>query len=296
MKKFLILLLLFIEIVSFCSKESENNIKQQTKKVIYAGARASNYGIYPFPAPSRWVDMVDAIAGNFEGSIPTVIWIVGVMYGDKDCYLFFPRPQDGKNYEHIRFHDFDYYEKYLSYFDEHNVKVFLQVEPANAEVTDLIELVLNRYKKHKCVIGFGVDVEWYREADAPDWGVKVSDSLAKAWENKVKEINFDYKLFLKHWDYRWMPPNYRGEIIFVDDSQIFPDFDSMFHEFIDYWSKRFYPNQVCFQVGYPSDYKWWKNMDNPVKEIGQKLIDSTEQSCGIFWVDFTLYKLFPYKR
>lgn len=264
----------------------ERDETMHARKVIYAGVRSSTYGIDSFPEPSGWESAMITMSGYWDGSTPCAIWIVGEFRGPKDCHLFFP--SDGKNYTNVLFHDTDKHEKYLNYFDKTGIKVFLQVEPADADVNTLIDLVLNRYKHHECVIGFGIDVEWYRESKNPEWGVKVEDDLAEEWEAKVKSHNTEYRLFLKHWDRDWMPKKYRGDIIFVDDSQILRNLKEMVDEFADYWADFFKPNTVFFQIGYKSDKPWWQKLDNPPKNIGDAIKERVEQDVGIFWVDFTL--------
>ena len=255
-------------------------------KVVFAGVRSSNYGIKPFPEPPAWEMAIRTMAGYFEGSVPCAIWIVGELSRPKDCHLFFPG--DGKEYPHIQFDPVDKHEAFLSAFDKAGIKVFLQVEPANADMNTLIDLVLGRYKHHSCVTGFGVDVEWHREADNPQWGVKVDDTLAQQWEAKVKSHNPKYRLFLKHWDNRWMPPQYRGEIVFVDDSQELKNLDAMVTEFVNDWANFFYPNMVIFQIGYRTDRPWWSKLNNPPKTIGDALRTRIKQDLGIIWVDFSL--------
>ncbi len=273
--------------------EAAPKIQAGSQNVIYAGVRSSSYGIEPFPEPQGWEKAMKTMSSYFEGSIPCAIWIVGKFERNKACHLFFP--SDGKTYANIEFEDVDTHERYLSHFDDLGIKVFLQVEPASADLPTLIDLVLNRYKHHVCVIGFGVDVEWHRESENPEWGVPVDDQQAEEWEKRVKAHNPQYKLFLKHWDRKWMPENFRGDIVFVDDSQILPDFDAMLDEFVGYWSAYFYPNMVFFQIGYPSDKPWWQKLDNPPSDIGVAIARRIKQDCGIFWVDFTLRDVLPTK-
>lgn len=257
----------------------------------YAGVRSSSYGIKPFPEPEKWHFSMEKMSSYFEGSSPCAIWIVGVVKNKKACLLEFP--SDGRVHENVIFSEYDKHEPYLDYFDQSGIKAFLQVEPANADVPILIDLVLSRYKHHQCVIGFGIDIEWHREVDNQDWGVKVTDKQAEAWELQVKSHNKDYRLFLKHWDRNWMPPRYRGGIVFVSDSQIFRNFEEMRDEFVDYWAAYFAPNTVFFQIGYPSDKSWWQKMENPPSEMGKAIAKRLTQGCGIFWVDFTLREVVP---
>lgn len=290
-------ILLFAVAVSISSqvfsRTGFNEPDSANAKVCYAGARSSSYGIRPFPDEINWEQTIKSISSNFNGSQPAAVWIVGELSKDNGCRLFFP--SEGKSFKDVVFTETDKHEAYLKHFDENGIKVFLQVEPGNAEVSALIDIVMKRYGNHPCVIGFGVDVEWHKESERPGWGIPVSDSLAQLWEEKIKSFNPDYKLFLKHWDREWMPPSYRGDIIFISDSQQLANFNEMINEFSNYWAEFFLPNTVGFQIGYDSDRVWWGEFDNPVLEIGNALIKNVKQNFGIFWVDFTLrsVKLIP---
>ena len=263
------------------------------KNIVFAGVRSSQYGIKPFPEPEGWQRAIRAMTEYFPGSAPCAIWIVGEFRRNKACHLYFP--SGGNAYTNIEFESSDIHERYLDLFDKAGIKVFLQVEPASADMPTLIDLVLERYKHHSCVIGFGVDVEWHRESENPKWGVPVDDDMAEAWEKRVKSHNPRYRLFLKHWDRNWMPPSFRSDIVFVSDSQIFESFDPMLEEFTSYWADHFYPNTVFYQIGYNSDKPWWQNMKNPPENMGKQIAENIRQECGIFWVDFTLRDVLPLK-
>lgn len=261
-------------------------------KVVYAGVRSSKYGAKPFPGPAGWGNAIGAMASDFPGSTPCAVWIVGTMARTpRFAHLEFP--SDGRAHPGIEFEPEDRHEPYLSYFDKAGIKVFLQVEPANADVATLIDLVLGRYKHHSCVIGFGVDVEWNKTSDYPETGMAVDDATARAWEEKVKSHDPSYRLFLKHWDEKWMPPDYRGDIVFVDDSQIFPDMAAMVKEYSERWAPAFAPNLVLFQVGYNSDKPWWSKLPDPPKTIGEAILGSVRRDIGIIWVDFSLRDVLP---
>ncbi len=258
--------------------------------VTHAGVRESTYGISPFPSAEEWENDMKKMASYWTGSQPTGIWNVGVMWDPNDCHLEFPGTSTDPN---ILFSDTDFHEPYFDYFDTHGIDVWLQVEPADADVGTLIDLVLNQYGHHSCVKGFGVDVEWYKYSATNDMGVPVTDAEAEAWESAVKSHSANYTLYLKHFYRDWMPPNYRGDIIFNDDYQIFDNLSDMVAEFADNWAPFFYPNPVWFQVGYEADKVWWDNLDNPPKDIGDALDAAIPNDMGIFWVDFTLRDAFP---
>ena len=184
-----------------------------------------------------------------------------------------------------------YSESYLTRFDKEGFKVWLQIEPGTASVDTLISLVLSRYRSHPCVVGFGVDVEWCH-ANTNKWGAKVTDAEAQRWEQRVQSYNPNYTLFLKHFAQSWMPPTYRGKIIFVDDSQQFASLSDMVSEY-KAWGRAFYPNRVSFQFGYPADKNWWGQFSDPPGTIGSALLSAIPNTYGVFWVDFTVTQVFP---
>ena len=262
---------------------------QPTGNVGFAGVRSSSYGVDPFPDPAAWEAYTHVMSDAFPGSTPAALWIVGTIdEGISGINLEFP--SDGGSYAKISFSAEDLHEEYLAWFDEHGVSVFLQVEPGFADVPTLIDLVLERYGNHPCVIGFGVDVEWFGNVTEGGEGTPVDDATASSWESQVQSYDPDYSLFLKHWDTLFMPPSYRGSIIFVDDSQGYADLQAYLDDMQE-WADTFNPNRVFFQYGYESDRPWWEGLNNPPIAIGEGLAGQTPQECGLFWVDFSLSEL-----
>jgi hypothetical protein len=258
--------------------------------VAWAGARSSASGIQPFPEPAEWERAIRAMSAHYPGSTPVGIWIVGRINSPYTCRLEFPG--DGAVFPNVRFEETDRHERYLEAFDRAGIKVFLQVEPAHADMKTLIDLVLGRYGGHPCVIGLGVDVEWHREADQPGRGVAVDDATGRQWESWVKAHDPGYRLFLKHWNPGWLCPAYRGDIVFVDDSQNVESAEALVAEF-EAWGRHFRPNPVLFQIGYPRDKPWWSRLAEPPKTLGRAIADRIDQTCGIIWVDFTLRDVLP---
>ena len=89
-----------------------------------------------------------------------------------------------------------------------------------------------------------------------------------------------------------MPPTFRNDIVFVDDSQIFPNMNSMVEEFVD-WANAFAPAKVAFQYGYKSDKIWWQNLGDPPKTIGDEILERCPNTSDLYWVDFTAYDIWP---
>lgn len=255
----------------------------------FAGVRSSSYGVDPFPDPAEWETYISVMSDAFPGSTPTALWIVGTIDEEIDgVNLEFPSA--GGSYPHISFSDEDMHEEYLAWFDEHGVSVFLQVEPGFADMPTVIDLVLERYAQHPCVIGFGVDVEWFGNVTEGGEGTPVDDATAMLWDSLVHSYDPEYGLFLKHWDTSFMPPSYRGSIIFVDDGQGYPDMDEYLADMKD-WADTFDPSRVFFQYGYESDRLWWGSLGFAPVDIGEALAAQTSQECGLIWVDFNLDEL-----
>lgn len=224
------------------------------------------------------------------GSTPCALWIVGTVDEEiEGVNLEFPTP-DSLVYPNVSFSDEDLHEEYLAWFDQCGVEVFLQVEPGYADVETLISLVMQQYGDHPCVVGFGVDVEWLGNVTEGGEGTPVGDSTASSWESLVHLFDPAYGLFLKHWDPAYMPPCYRGGLIFVDDGQGYPDMQSYLDD-MEAWAEEFAPNRVFFQYGYEADRVWWDALESPPSDIGEALAAQTSQECGLFWVDFSLSEL-----
>ncbi|MBI2418674.1 MAG: T9SS type A sorting domain-containing protein [Ignavibacteriales bacterium] len=288
MKKFYFLLAIY----TLLAISSKAQIAEGTS--LYTGFRASrilqSYPQQQFPAAQYWNATGKTIAAKFSAASPAGIWIVSTYWENGNIGMNFP--SGGLSIPYINFGGTDQNESFLKYFDTSGIKVWLQVEPGAASIDTLISIVLNRYKHHPCVLGFGIDVEWYQANLYPNDGKKVTDTEAMRWEQKVKAVDTNYTLFLKHYGQSWMPPTYRGKILFVDDSQQFTSLNQMVTEFKS-WAAKFAPAQAAFQFGYPADSIWWRQYPDPMKTLGSSLLANITNCAGLFWVDFTITKVFP---
>ncbi len=269
-------------------------------QAVYAGLRSSEYGApSPFPKPDYFESAAKEMASKIEidpKAVPAFVWIVGMISGhdDRTCALSFPADK-GAHYKNISFNSEDMNEKHLDYFDKKGAKVWLQVESASASVDDLIDLVLKRYGHHKSVIGFGVDVEWFRYNKHSDpSGVAITDVKAKRWAHKVRSYNKNYLLFFKHWEISMMPRDYRNGIMFLNDSQGLNSLTEMIDEF-KRWGKYFSPARVGFQFGYATDKEWWKKLNDPPSDIANAIVKHVPGARDFYWVDFTMTDIWPVK-
>ena len=252
-----------------------------------AGFRFSSYGPPYDPGVEYWRSVGDGMAARFPGSVPQGIWILGVISG-QGTFVSFPTGIDDKNV-----YDFpvDTNDPIFDLFDKTGIQVWLQVEPGMAPVEDLIHALLKQYKHHPSVIGVGVDVEWHQSYETPE-GKAITDEVAKNWVTAARSHGEQYRVFLKHWEIEKMPPTYREGLVFIDDSQGFDSLEKMTAEF-QAWGEAFYPAQVGFQFGYPQDKQWWRELNDPPKEIGEAILEVVPNCEGLYWVDFTIFDIFP---
>ena len=259
-----------------------------------AGLRASNYGISPFPSPTWWVNSINSMAARFPGSVGEQVAVVVEVSGGggrQGCIAHFPNPAPETTWPDVAFDSVDLFEPAFAAFDDNNIQVWLQVEPARCDILMLIDLVMLQYGHHPSVIGFGVDVEWYRK-DIDRFGKPVTDAEAQAWVAQTTSHNADYQVFLKHWLIEKMPPTHRTGLVFIDDSQGHGSLENMVNEF-SAWGQAFAPAPVGFQYGYQSDKRWWKNLNDPPQTIGNALLSEIPNTRDLLWVDFTAYDIWP---
>ncbi len=267
---------------------TDNDTLSIPDRAFGAGFRYSDYGPEYNPGEAYWWNIGIRIADDFgKNATPESIWILGTLQSN-GVYLNFPVTTSA-NY--ITCSTVDENENILCHFDTLGYKVWLQVEPGMANIDTLINLVLSRYSHHKCIKGFGVDVEWHK-SDDPDQGVAVTDEMAAKWVSEVREFNPDYKIFLKHWLISKMPLTERDGIVFIDDSQMFERMEDMINEFKE-WGEAFAPAKVGFQYGYSDDRKWWKEFKNPNLTIGSEILNKIPNAESLYWVDFTLLDVYP---
>jgi hypothetical protein len=261
--------------------------------VLRAGLRASDYGISPFPSPTWWVSSINDMASRFPGAVGEQIAVVVEVAGGggrTKCWAHFPQPATG-TWPNVNWDDVDLFEPVFDAFDAAGIKVWLQVEPARCEVPMLIDLLYLQYGHHPSVIGFGVDVEWYRK-DLARFGKPVSDAEAQAWLTDIRSYAADDLLFLKHWLIEKMPPTARTGLVFIDDSQGHGSLANMVAEFTA-WGQAFAPAPVGFQYGYGSDERWWSTLADPPADIGNALLAAIPNTRDLVWVDFTAYDIWP---
>ncbi len=131
-------------------ESSQSSHDKSEQSVRYVGVRSSSYGFdeapegyRKFPEKDIWKNIINNVSGQISNSQPAAIWIVGNINWS-ECSLQFPSKSDSVTYKNIKFSSTDRHEPYLNHFDTSGIKVFLQVEPGEADVEDCIDLVLSQ--------------------------------------------------------------------------------------------------------------------------------------------------------
>lgn len=286
--------------------------------------------VYNFPSVDDYSAGIKNTSAAWVTTVyNTAIWnVTEVDYDTQGIIMQFAKPNNAPNDSKFTFttklgkKDFELnHDAYLNKFDQDSKsRIFLGIEPGHANINTTIKLILEKYKNHSSVAGISVDTEFYEYAgewdDESQWPAhpcanpdkpeallgcnkKVSDDTALYWDMLIKSYNPSYRLILKHWNPAALPPKYRGDIIFVTDTQETGSLKNHQNE-VAAWSKAFAGNDIMLQAGYPADWDWISALSpNDTAKLPYEMakamlpqIDS-HQAFGIVWVDFSLRKTFP---
>ncbi|ASZ11220.1 hypothetical protein CK934_09710 [Chitinophaga sp. MD30] len=232
------------------------------------------------PGQGALAQVIFNVQNRFPASRPWATWAVG------DLTQLTP------SYAGLSERDHD---NYLRHMDSLGVAVFLEIFPFKAhagkgrvasDIPGMIDQWLGKFKHHPCIVGMGIDLEYLGKA---------TDSMAQSWDEKIKVHHPSYRLFLRHYQAEYMPPQYRGkgDLLFINDASegAITDLNAGFAA----WANRFAPTACAFQIGYPADEDgmdghhatgWWKLQD-PIRDWGNAilpLIKDTRQELGLIWV------------
>jgi hypothetical protein len=211
------------------------------------------------------ISIAKNMSGKFSGSSPTIIYIIGyIKTPETTTYLSFPHSA----VPNVMFDTVDRNEANLQALDAAGINYWLQVEPASANMSTLIDLVYGQYwTNHSShIIGFGVDAEWWHVAEMKD-GRPVTDEEANQWQAWVKAKDSGQKLFIKHFNYNNLPATARpADTIWIDDTQLHSSYKELITDYAGFVT-HFSGYPVGLQIGYPSDKPYWSSVSNPAATI-----------------------------
>ncbi|HUU48376.1 MAG TPA: 6-bladed beta-propeller [Nitrosopumilaceae archaeon] len=270
-------------------------------EVQIAGWRSSQYGNtnqwgHDQSDPSYWISVAQQMSTKFPGSTPGGILVVGEIDGPSGSTTstFLPFPKPAGTYPNVIFGTTDTIEPLLDAYDNAGLKLYLQVESADADIPMLMDLIMNRYQHHPSVIGFGVDVEWYHEEQFPGFGRQLTDNEVAVWAAQVKTFDPSYRLMVKHWDSSYLANARPNNVLFLTDAENLGSLSNTINQYTA-WIDHFGNAQVGFQIGYPSDISWWSTLQDPASSLMNPVIAARPSANigAIFWVDFSVLAPFP---
>ncbi len=165
-----------------------------------AGAASANYavGVWDNFDYSKPIDYWTSSARSFGGDA-TVIDLAVVQA--RDGYAALPFPFSGSGTLRS-VSDTDLLEPYLRRLDSEGIGVILSLQPMDADITDLIGIILGRYGHHRCLAGINVDLEWKQTGNPQH----ASNQERDAWTGKINSYGTNLKLFLTFFkDYTYFP-------------------------------------------------------------------------------------------
>jgi hypothetical protein len=160
-----------------------------------------------FSKPAEeWADAAISLGG--EDAV--IDLVVAQAHDNGLVYLPFPFQNTGFLYSTTTT---DFVETYLSEFEAAGLKVILSVQPLEADIKQLIGIILSRYSNHDNILGINVDIEW-KESGTPN---HVSNKERDTWLSEIKRYNADYKLFITYFkDYTYFPGNHRDLVVLME--------------------------------------------------------------------------------
>jgi hypothetical protein len=268
-----------------------------------AGFRSSDYGgpsngnVYGHDQndPAYWVSVAQRMQAKFPGSYPGAQYVVGyIETPETSTYMPFPAPAGYERMANVDFAKTNGVEEaMLTAFDNVDMKVILQVEPGDANVSELATMILNKFKNHSSVVGFGVDTEWLNAYSYKD-GRPATDAEIQNWLKAVHDVNSSYKLLVKHWLPDHLGSGHIEGVTYVTDSLNVGSYQEALNEYVG-WAKTFNGSEIGYQIGYEEDMTWWLPMDDPAPTIiaDIKVQVPTANIYNVYWVDFAVGEEFP---
>jgi len=289
-----------------CAINKNEDPPAQGSQPQVAGWRTSNYGIEDPTAVAQdnsayYIEAARGMALKFPDSRPGGIYTIG--YIDESGTAM-PSQLESTlgimNYVHYDSANADP-EVMLTAFDAAGLDIILAIEPGNADINELATKILNKYKQHPSVKGFGLDNEWYKGENGD---VAMTSKEAITFRDAIKAVNPNYKVLIKHYDTSKLPKGI-SDVTYLTDTCGFSSENEAIADYIA-WANYFSDSEVAYQLGYDEmqcgeNSSWWKELGPAPYGYGQAAVhitnhikDATDNPIySIYWADFTILTQFP---
>ncbi len=294
-----------------------NSLSSENPSVDVAGWRSSDYGMQDPQAvcqgtgayggkcsvqPSYWIAAAQGMAAKFPGSQPGGIYTIGFIQ-NMGTEMPAELKTDLNGMSSVTFSAAGQQanpEVMLNAFDAAGLKIILAVEPGNANINQLATKLLNKYKHHPSVVGFGIDNEWFKTEKG---NVKMTAAEATTFRDAIESVNPAYKTIIKHFDSTMLPKGI-PRVIYLTDTCNFSSLNAAVTDYVA-WANTFAGSQVGYQFGYdlfevgsPDDQLWWGPLGTngtPAKVITDKIMTARPSTdiYSVYWADFTIKTQFP---
>jgi hypothetical protein len=204
----ILLIVPFVLVMAQCSDSSKPSMETPvpTGNSSYSGIVGIWNNADFSKSPEEWSNA----AKSYGGENGLIDLTVAQAHENGLVYLPFPFRSSGLLYSTA---STDNVEIYLSKFENEGLKVILSIQPLNADIPQIIGIILSRYSNHKNILGVNIDIEW-KESGTPN---HVSDEERDAWLSEIKKYDASYKLFITYFkDYTYFPDDHPDLIILYD--------------------------------------------------------------------------------
>jgi hypothetical protein len=274
-----------------------------------AGWRSSYYGTqgngHGQTDPAYFVCVSQSEANKYPGSKAGGIYVLGGI-GTSETNMPFSKPPGSANIANVFYDTTGDWgpnpEPFLNAFDAAGMEIILQVEPGKADISQLATMILNNFKNHPCIVGFGVDVEWWNSSGNSNSN-PIPVSIVNSLVNAVHAINPLYKVVIKHYDSSVLPSGISG-VTYLLDGCGYNNFSEAVLDYVN-WAQTFSsPNtDIGYQMLYvsiggdclPNDHNWWGSLNNPEVQLISAVYASvpTAKVYCSYIVDFSLLLTYP---
>ena len=174
-----------LAVTLFAPLAATSGLAKEPLDRLHVGLRRSSYGLSGKSSNHAWwAEQAKRFAAHFPGSVPTIIEIVSTYQNNGGTQFEFKRPTDyAGSMTHMRFASEGVdHENALAEYDRQGVEAVLQVEPGDADMAECLRIMHRQFGKHRCVVGLGLDAEWYFTKQSPKKeGRPITDAEAKTW-------------------------------------------------------------------------------------------------------------------
>jgi hypothetical protein len=233
-----------------------------------------------------WTTSAKTLAARFPGAHPVILHRCSSDRPDGTTRFGFPLPPGYRGSTSglfFRLDKFDH-EQALTTYDHEGVSVILELRPASTDVLNCFEVALAAFGQHRCLLGFGIDVDAYRIRESGDGvGLPITDADAQRWMERLLRFKPTALLVLKHFEPQYLPPTYRHpNLCLVTDDRGFASQAEWLKSFRD-WHRALGEASLGAFYGSETDASWAGAIPQAPIALGRALLHEWPHSGVLLW-------------